>query len=125
MMICKLIKMSNGDTIIGNVAQESRGYVEVDFPMKVIITFRSADNDDTSYRLTLTKWDPMMNYSLPLRIFKHGISAVAEPTPVVVSSYQELYQEHLASLSNEEEDEDEYETSRESTEEKVINKVFH
>ena len=124
MMICKLIKMANGETILGNVAEESRGYVEVDFPMKVIITHRSADPNDTAFRMTLTKWDPLMNYSLPLRLFKHGIVAVAEPTLAIVSSYQELYEEHVASLNDEEENE--YETTREEiTEEKVINKVFH
>ena len=123
-MICKLIKMSNGETILGNVAQESGGYVEVDFPMKVIITQRSADANDTSFRMTLTKWDPIMNYSLPLRLFKHGIVAVAEPTAAIVSSYQELYEEHISSLND---GEDEYETTREeeSSEEKAFNKVFH
>jgi hypothetical protein len=122
-MICKLIKMANGETILGNVSQESRGYVEVDFPMKVIITQRSADANDTSFRMTLTKWDPLMNYSLPLRLFKHGIAAVAEPTAAIISSYQELYEEHISSLNDEE---DEYETTREeSSEEKAFNKVFH
>lgn len=121
-MICKLIKMSNGETIIGNIAQESRSYIEVDFPMKIMITLRSPDPEDTSYRLTLTKWDPLMNYSLPLRVFKHGIVAVAEPTAGIVSSYQELYEEHISDMN---EEEDEYETTRETTEEKTFNKVFH
>jgi hypothetical protein len=124
-MICKLIKMANGETILGNVSQESRGYVEVEFPMKVIITQRSSDANDTSFRMTLTKWDPLMNYSLPLRLFKHGIVAVAEPTTAIVSSYQELYEEHLSSLNDEEEYEYEATREEESSEEKAFNKVFH
>ena len=86
MIVCKVLKLSNGDTIVGNVIEETRGYIEVLFPVK-IHTERQGD----SMGITFVKWDPTSNFKYPFRIFKTSVVSVSEPTLDFIDHYKEIY----------------------------------
>ena len=88
-MLCKVLKLTNGDTLIGNVVEESRGFIEVHRPMRVVVV----PKDEYMYSLSLTKWDPLMNFSIPARIFKQSIVSVSEATTEIIRVYGEAYNE--------------------------------
>ena len=90
-MLCKVLKLTNGDTLIGNVVEESRGYIEVHRPMRVVLVPRVSDSH--SFSLSMMKWDPLMNFSIPARIFKQSIVSVSEATIEIVRVYGEAYNE--------------------------------
>ena len=90
-MLCKVLKLTNGDTLIGNVVEESRGYIEVHRPMRVVLTPRISDNHNFS--LSMMKWDPLTNFDLPSRIFKQSIVSVSEATSEIIRVYGEAYKE--------------------------------
>ena len=88
-MFCKIFKLSSGDTVIGNVVEESENYIEVHRPMRVVLVSRISD--DYAFNLSMMKWDPLMNFTLPSRIFKHSIVSVSEATDDVLKVYAGLY----------------------------------
>jgi hypothetical protein len=57
--------------------------------MRVVVV----PKDDYMYSLSLTKWDPLMNFSIPARIFKQSIVSVSEATTEIVRVYGEAYNE--------------------------------
>ena len=90
-MLCKVLKLTNGDTLIGNVVEESRGYIEVHRPMRVVLVPRVSDIH--SYSLSMMKWDPLTNFDLPSRILKQSIVSVSEATSEIIRVYGEAYKE--------------------------------
>ena len=98
-MLCKVLKLTNGDTLIGNVVEESRGYIEVHRPMRVVLTPRISDNH--TFSLSMMKWDPLTNFDLPSRIFKQSIVSVSEATSEIVRVYGEAYKEFESSEEDE------------------------
>ena len=94
-MLCKVLKLTNGDTLIGNVVEESRGYIEVHRPMRVVLVPRVSDSH--SYSLSMMKWDPLTNFDLPSRIFKQSIVSVSEATSEIIRVYGEAYKEFESS----------------------------
>ena len=98
-MLCKVLKLTNGDTLIGNVVEESRGYIEVHRPMRVILVPRISDNH--SFSLSMMKWDPLTNFDLPSRIFKQSIVSVSEATSEIIRVYGEAYKEFESSEEDE------------------------
>ena len=98
-MLCKVLKLTNGDTLIGNVVEESRGYIEVHRPMRVVLVPRVSDSH--SYSLSMMKWDPLTNFDLPSRIFKQSIVSVSEATSEIVRVYGEAYKEFESSEEDE------------------------
>ena len=90
-MICKVLKLTNGDTLIGNVVEESRGFIEVNRPMRVVLVPKL--DGEHLYNLSMMKWDPLMNFSIPARIFKQSIVSVSEATTEIVRVYGEAYNE--------------------------------
>mgnify|MGYP000492249331 FL=1 len=98
-MLCKVLKLTNGDTLIGNVVEESRGYIEVHRPMRVVLTPRISDNHNFS--LSMMKWDPLTNFDLPSRIFKQSIVSVSEATSEIIRVYGEAYKEFESSEEDE------------------------
>ena len=90
-MLCKVLKLTNGDTLIGNVVEESRGYIEVHRPMRVVLVPRVYD--EHSFSLSIMKWDPLTNFDLPSRIFKQSIVSVSEATSEIIRVYGEAYRE--------------------------------
>jgi hypothetical protein len=57
--------------------------------MRVVVVPR----EEHMYSLSLTKWDPLMNFSIPARIFKQSIVSVSEATTEIVRVYGEAYNE--------------------------------
>ena len=98
-MLCKVLKLTNGDTLIGNVVEESRGYIEVHRPMRVVLVSRVSDTH--SYSLSMMKWDPLTNFDLPSRIFKQSIVSVSEATSEIIRVYGEAYKEFESSEEDE------------------------
>ena len=98
-MLCKVLKLTNGDTLIGNVVEESRGYIEVHRPMRVVLVPRVSDTH--SYSLSMMKWDPLTNFDLPSRIFKQSIVSVSEATSEIIRVYGEAYKEFESSEEDE------------------------
>ena len=98
-MLCKVLKLTNGDTLIGNVVEESRGYIEVHRPMRVVLVPRVSDIH--SYSLSMMKWDPLTNFDLPSRIFKQSIVSVSEATSEIIRVYGEAYKEFESSEEDE------------------------
>ena len=90
-MLCKVLKLTNGDTLIGNVVEESRSYIEVHRPMRVVLVPRVSD--EHSFSLSMMKWDPLTNFDLPSRIFKQSIVSVSEATSEIIRVYGEAYRE--------------------------------
>ena len=98
-MLCKVLKLTNGDTLIGNVVEESRGYIEVHRPMRVVLVPRISD--DHTFSLSMMKWDPLTNFDLPSRIFKQSIVSVSEATSEIIRVYGEAYKEFESSEADE------------------------
>ena len=98
-MLCKVLKLTNGDTLIGNVVEESRSYIEVHRPMKVVLAPRISDNH--MFSLSMMKWDPLTNFDLPSRIFKQSIVSVSEATSEIIRVYGEAYKEFESSEEDE------------------------
>ena len=98
-MLCKVLKLTNGDTLIGNVVEESRGYIEVHRPMRVVLVPKTAD--DHTFSLSMMKWDPLTNFDLPSRIFKQSIVSVSEATSEIIRVYGEAYKEFESSEEDE------------------------
>lgn len=88
-MICKILKLASGDTVIGNIVEESKGYIEIHRPMRVVIVPRVLE--ENTFHMSMMKWDPLMNFSLNSRIFKQSIVSVSEATDDVLEVYTELY----------------------------------
>ena len=88
-MLCKVLKLTNGDTLIGNIVEESRSYIEVHRPMKVNIVLKNSDDD--TFSLSMMKWDLLTNFDLPSRIFKQSIVSVSEATSEIIRVYGEAY----------------------------------
>jgi hypothetical protein len=98
-MLCKLLKLVNGDTIIGNVVEEGRNFIEVHRPMKVVLVPKISDSH--MFSLSMMKWDPLSDFDLPARIFKQSIVSVSEATSEIVRVYGETYKE-FESIENSE-----------------------
>ena len=98
-MLCKVLKLTNGDTLIGNVVEESRGFIEVHRPTRVVLVPKTAD--DHTFSLSMMKWDPLTNFDLPSRIFKQSIVSVSEATSEIIRVYGEAYKEFESSGEDE------------------------
>lgn len=93
--ICKILKLSNGETIIGNITTETVSYIDVNMPFKVVLIPQPEQN---RLNLSVLKWDPTFDYNLPVRVYKTSIVACAEPTDMMMKNYSEL----LVGIKNEE-----------------------
>jgi hypothetical protein len=105
-MFCKVIKLSNGETIIGSITKEERNYILVERPIRSHIVPIS----EGTYRVMLVRWDPTIDFSLPVKVFKENIISVGDPTKEFLDSYLEVYNNYEKYLLQEDaEEEDEYE----------------
>ena len=90
-MLCKILKLTSGDTVIGNVVEESGGYIEVHRPMRVVIVPKVLE--ENTFHMSMMKWDPLINFTLNSRIFKQSIVSVSEATSEIIRVYGEAYKE--------------------------------
>jgi membrane-bound lytic murein transglycosylase MltF len=88
--ICKVIKLSNGETIIGNITKETVSYIDVNMPLKILIMVRP---DLSQMNMSVMKWDPTFDYALPIRVYKNSIVACAEPNEMMIKNYNEVLEQ--------------------------------
>ncbi len=88
--ICKVIKLSNGETIIGNITKETVSYIDVNMPLKILIMVRP---DLSTMNMSVMKWDPTFDYALPIRVYKNSIVACAEPNEMMIKNYNEVLEQ--------------------------------
>lgn len=81
-----VIKLSNGETVIGNVSKETQGYIELSLPFKLMTFFNQRGN----MSLTIIKWDLTIDFDYPVRVFKSCIVACGKPNEQMVKSYKEV-----------------------------------
>ncbi len=86
-MLCKVLKLNSGETLIGNITEEARGYIDIHRPLRVVLHATSNGN----MAVALIKWDPVADFDLPSRIFKQSIVSVSEPSDEFKDNYIELY----------------------------------
>lgn len=110
-----IMKLTNGETIIGNVSKETQGYVEVSLPFKLITFFNQRGN----MNLSIIKWDFTIDFDYPVRIFKPTIVACGKPNDQMIQSYRELIENGFDTNGESEEEETTTEQDLESIEEKI------
>ena len=88
--ICKVLKLSNGETIIGNITKETVSYIDVNRPLKILIMVRQ---DMSAINMSVMRWDPTFDYTLPIRVYKNSIVACAEPNELMVRNYNEVLEQ--------------------------------
>lgn len=123
-MFCKILKLTNGDTVIANIVEETKGYVEVHRPMRVVISPKASLQDHV-YQLSMMKWDPLLNFSVPARIFKQNIVSVAEATNDVYKVYVELYDQFESGEESDNIELNEPEEKNPRDEEEAINTLLN
>lgn len=101
-MICKIIKLVTGETIAGDVVEETALYIDVMRPVRLVV----APKGDHSVSILFGKWDYTVNFDLPVRIFKTGLVSVGEPMDDFKKSYKEVYEEVDKETLSFEDDED-------------------
>jgi hypothetical protein len=84
--ICKVFKLSNGETIIAVLTKETPSYIEIEKPFKLI----GMVNEEGSLNLGIYKWDYTIDYKYSTRVFKNGIVSVSEPTKNMTATYLEM-----------------------------------
>ena len=89
-MYCKVLKLLTGETIIGSISEETKTYVDIEKPIKILVAPVGKD----SFNVMLVKWDPTVDFSLPVRVFKQSIVSVAEPNNDFRESYMEVYNKY-------------------------------
>jgi hypothetical protein len=70
--VCKVLKLSNGETIIGNISKETVSYIDVEIPLKILIMVNPQEN---KMNMSVLKWDPGFDYKYPVRVYKTSIVA--------------------------------------------------
>jgi hypothetical protein len=86
-MFCKILKLSSGETIISDISEETKTYVDVFRPIRLMHMNRG----EKTVQVYFAKWDPSVDLTKPIRIFKSAIVSVAEPDEDFLESYTEIY----------------------------------
>ena len=81
-----ILKLSNGETVIGTVSKETQGYVELVYPFKLLSLFNPSGN----MNLSIMKWDMTIDFDFPVRVFKATIVACGKPNDKIVEYYREV-----------------------------------
>ena len=102
--ICKVLKLSNGETIVGNISKETVSYIDIELPLKILIMMHPQSG---KMNLSILKWDPIMDYDQPIRIYKNSIVACAEPTKMMMNSYNEVLEQSKQMILEDEEEQPE------------------
>lgn len=99
--VCKVLKLSNGETIIGNVSKETPSYIDVEMPLKILLMIHP---QESRMNMSVMKWDPGFDYKYPVRVYKNSIVACAEPTELMIKNYAELIIENSSRKENDEDE---------------------
>lgn len=95
-----VLKLANGETVVGTVAKESQGYIELSNPFKL-----SMVQNGSTMSLTILRWDMTIDFDYPVRVFKNTIVACGKPNDSMLSTYTEVVMNGFD--TNELEDDDE------------------
>ena len=87
--MCKVLKLTNGETIIGIISKETISYLEVSMPYKLA----TINLSNGKSHLVAQEWDTIINSEVPVRVFKTAIVAVAEPNNDIMKSFISLADE--------------------------------
>jgi hypothetical protein len=101
-MFIKVFRMSTGESIIASVVEETKEYIDLYRPIKLYF----APKGETSVGVMMMKWDYIVNFEHPTRVFKNSIVSVAEPTENFKDSYMEFYNQYDSPVEEEEDEED-------------------
>ena len=115
--ICKILKLTNGETIIGNIVKETPSYIDINLPLKILIILHP---DMVAMNLSIIKWDPTFDYMQSIRIYKNSIVACAEPNEIMKKNYADILEqkdkeepfEDESTLTEEFDTHDAYETAQ-------------
>ena len=88
--ICKVLKLSDGETIIGNIIKETVSYIDVNSPLKIVFMIRP---DMAIMNMSVMKWDPSFDYAHSIRVYKNSIVACAEPNEMMMKNYNEILEQ--------------------------------
>lgn len=81
--ICKVFKLSSGETIICMVTKESPSYIEIEIPFRLNMMY----TPHGTVNLAMFRWDHTISYDAPIRIYKNSIVAVGDPTDDMFENY--------------------------------------
>lgn len=81
-----VVKLSNGETVVGTVTKETSGYIELTDPYKLVMMLNKSGN----MNLTIMKWDMTIDFDYPVRVFKNTIVACGKPNDKMVETYREI-----------------------------------
>lgn len=107
-----ILKLSNGETVIGNVTKETPSYVELTNPFRIMMI-----PNGMHMSLTILRWDMTIDFDYPVRVFKSTIVACGKPNETMMMNYNEVVSNGFD--SNESEDEESTEKDLETIEEKI------
>lgn len=85
-IITLVLKLANGETIIGTVEKESPTHIELRKPFRLLTVMTQEGN----LSLTIMKWDITMDFNYPVRLFKTTIVACAKPNAEMLKSYNDI-----------------------------------
>lgn len=82
-IMCKIFKLSNGESIICIVKKETPSYVEIETPFKLNTLY----TPHGTVNLAVFKWDHTIDYDSPIRIYKNSIVAIGNPNDDMYYNY--------------------------------------
>lgn len=106
-----IVKLANGETVMGQVERETQGYIEMKMPLKLVTFFNQKGN----LTLSVLKWDVSIDFDYPVRIFKSTIVACGKPNENMTNNYNEI----MTSGFTPDEEETSTEQDLETIEEKI------
>ena len=80
-----ILKLSNGETVIGNVSKETPSYVELTNPFRIMMI-----PNGMHMSLTILRWDMTIDFDYPVRVFKNTIVACGKPNETMMMNYNEV-----------------------------------
>jgi len=80
-----ILKLSNGETVIGNVSKETPSYVELTNPFRIMMI-----PNGMHMSLTILRWDMTIDFDYPVRVFKNTIVACGKPNETMMLNYNEV-----------------------------------
>ena len=80
-----ILKLTNGETVVGTVAKETQGYIELTNPFRLLMI-----PNGRTMGLTIIRWDMTIDFDYPVRVFKNTIVACGKPNDIMLSTYNEV-----------------------------------
>lgn len=109
-----ILKLANGETIIGIVEKETPTHIELRKPFRLVTIMTQEGN----LSLTIMKWDITMDFNYPVRLFKTTIVACAKPNELMQKNYDGIL------LNGFDSSEDEEEKDTVSLDEEALDKIM-